>query len=136
MNRFCQGIVGSVAVLFSCHALATTEIDCPPTPMISNTSFTSAQQYEQVWILLSTLNYKDVNWSVMFGLAMPEMKSSDQALQQGQEYFNTKVNLNNPHAAEGGGFVACVYATADDYAVIAINADVPGYATKFMKKFA
>ncbi|MBA3661555.1 MAG: hypothetical protein H0W64_07495 [Gammaproteobacteria bacterium] len=98
---------------------------CPPISTITAVKFISAKTYiAGQWELLSnSFNHKNQDWNVIFGVKMPDVKSSEDALEKGQVYYSSKVSLTQPRTYFSNGSTFCVYVNKPrgDYSVIAIN---------------
>lgn len=84
----------SIFILLICtHThTATAAITCPPTEQVKNVKLVQAIQNpydETCWDFNSeTFSFDGRQWNVEFGTFLPEAKTVDEALKQGQIYFD------------------------------------------------
>lgn len=107
------------------------EIACPQAPAVKTAKFTQAFEnpYQAgVWYLVSDAITIDGNpWNVWFGTVLPA-KTPDQAIKQGQAFFN-KSPLFTPNSYYDGKNTTCNYVGAMKYFVAAINPPLYSFPT-------
>jgi hypothetical protein len=146
--NYSSRIAISISILFfSYNLFAATkqgEIDCPPISTIANVKFIKSQlafpNDKTLWVMISdSFNYFDNEWNVSYLVRLPNASTPNEALYQGQIYFNTKVVLSNPTHPAPPGYLSCEYAHVDDgYNGYLVQANSPAAdigSSKFSKNF-
>lgn len=148
MQYFTRTLISAAVLLLSCNAYAkpSADVNCPCIPLVTaNAKFVQAERSshnETLWGMISNdFSYKGADWNVIFATTLPNATSSQEALEQGQAYFQQHVTLLNPESATtDDGQNICLYNKLSDgngYLVAAINPPlhIPTAALSFVTRF-
>ncbi|TAK74791.1 MAG: hypothetical protein EPO11_06370 [Gammaproteobacteria bacterium] len=90
------------------------EVTCPPDDQVKSVTLTEAFQspYDpESWNFISTVFTHDGStWNVSFGTFLPDAKTQEEALEQGQAYFNNAaLQIKHPRPVAIPGKTLCDY---------------------------
>ncbi len=105
-------ILASVFLLTTHQALAF--ITCPPDNQVKSVKLTEAFQSPNdpaCWNFISNVFTHDgAPWNVSFGTFLPNAKTEQEALEQGQAYFdNASIQIKHPVPVPIPGKILCTY---------------------------
>lgn len=113
-NIFTVGIL-SWGVLVSSNTLHAQIVTCPPDDQVKSVLLIQAfqDQYDpECWNFISNnFTHDGLQWNVSFGTFLPNAHNSEEALEQGQAYFNAaKLQTEHPFPLSiSGGETLCIY---------------------------
>jgi hypothetical protein len=136
MHKIISTTLLTSALFISVNALANKPtVNCPPLAVVNqHVTFSMAENvFSSWWMLADTnqFNFDNKNWVVAFAMDLPGVKNDQDALTQGQAFFNAHVTLGDPDLIED----TCAYAfKPGKFAVFAVNdQDNQLHAAKFLK---
>lgn len=143
MKYFSRTLTCAAVLLLTCNAYAkqAVQLACPTIAMITaNAKFIQAERgWEEMWGMASNdFNYHGTDWNVIFATSLPNAGTAQEALAQGQAYFQEHVNLIDPTPHTENGTTICMYsADNNQYMVAAANPPLhfSGTATNFVNHF-
>lgn len=122
MNWVRNCILFSSLTIFAGFAFA--EVNCPPTPIVTNLKFLHADGAQGIWDLFSeTFTYDNKNWQVIFTVYLPDATNNEAAIQLGEDFYRTRIEFFDPPMGRSNEHrQTCYYAQQDStYFVRAIS---------------
>lgn len=128
---------GALLVAAQLYAMPRHDLPCPSISAVqSNAKFVMAEKvFDSYWGLVArSFSENDNSWNVALAVMLPDVTDPNEALKQGQDYFNENVMLEEPVVMHENSYQLCVYTKSKEAVVFAINPAIDMGAISLFKK--